>query len=341
MPEGRIRFIRGGFPMKFKVLPVILFIGLLLLALPIGCIDNNNNLSVSEQKKTVKIIAKRKKSEFWDVVRMGAESAGKEFNVNVEFWGPTNELEIDKQIEMVREVINEKVDALVLAACDYVKLVEPTEEVIAAKIPVIVIDSDLKSDKVKSFIGTDNVGAGYMVGKTLVDIIGENGNVAVMSFIKGAASADQREEGFFKAIKDHPGINIVTTEYCSSNIDLSEFLTYKILNEHEGLDAIAALNADSTVGVARAVEKRGLAGKIRIVGFDSTPDEIEFLERDVIDALIIQNPFSMGYLGVKYAVDTMNGKPVPKIVDTGSRVINKDNMYLPENQKLLFPLTDE
>jgi len=107
------------------------------------------------------------------------------------------------------------------------------------------------------------------------------------------------------------------------------------------IDAIAALNADSTVGVARAIEKRGLAGKIRIVGFDSTPDEIEFLERDVIDALIIQNPFSMGYLGVKYAVDTMNGKPVPKIVDTGSRVINKDNMYLPENQKLLFPLTDE
>jgi ribose transport system substrate-binding protein len=87
--------------------------------------------------------------------------------------------------------------------------------------------------------------------------------------------------------------------------------------------------------------KRGrLAGKIRIVGFDSTPDEIEFLESDVIDSLIIQNPFSMGYLGVKYAVDAMNGKPVPKIVDTGSKVINKDNMYLPENQKLLFPLTD-
>ena len=273
---------------------------------------------------------------------MGAEAAGKEFNVNVEFWGPTNELEIDKQIEMVREVINEKVDALVLAACDYVRLVEPTEEVIAAKIPVIVIDSDLKSDKVKSFIGTDNVGAGYMVGKTLVDTIGKNGNVAVMSFIKGAASADQREEGFFNAIKDYPGINIVTTEYCSSNIDLSESLTYKILNEHEeDLDAIAALNADSTVGVARAIEKRGFAGKIRIVGFDSTPDEIDFLERDVIDSLIIQNPFSMGYLGVKYAVDVMNGKPVPKIVDTGSRVINKDNMYLPENQKLLFPLTDE
>ncbi|NLM28297.1 MAG: ABC transporter substrate-binding protein [Clostridiaceae bacterium] len=328
--------------MKLRVVPYILFIGLLLLMLPIGCIDINNNLSAPEQKKTVKIIAKRKKSEFWDVVRMGAEAAGKEFNVNVEFWGPTNELEIDKQIEMVREVINEKVDALVLAACDYVRLVEPTEEVIAAKIPVIVIDSDLKSDKVKSFIGTDNVGAGYMVGKTLVDTIGKNGNVAVMSFIKGAASADQREEGFFNAIKDYPGINIVTTEYCSSNIDLSESLTYKILNEHgEDLDAIAALNADSTVGVARAIEKRGFAGKIRIVGFDSTPDEIDFLERDVIDSLIIQNPFSMGYLGVKYAVDVMNGKPVPKIVDTGSRVINKDNMYLPENQKLLFPLTDE
>jgi ribose transport system substrate-binding protein len=129
------------------------FFGMLLLMLPIAASMINNNLSVPEQKKTVKIIAKRKKSEFWDVVRMGAEAAGKEFNVNVEFWGPENELEIDKQIEMVREVINEKADALVLAACDYVRLVEPTEEVIAAKIPVIVIDSDLKSDKVKSFIG--------------------------------------------------------------------------------------------------------------------------------------------------------------------------------------------
>jgi ribose transport system substrate-binding protein len=325
--------------MRFRLLRVILSFSILLFLLPNGCVDDKH-LSTPEQKKTVKIITKRMKSEFWDVVRMGAEAAGKEFNVNVDFWGPKNELEIDLQIDMVREVINEKADALVLAACDYVKLVEPTEEVIAEKIRVIVLDSDLKSDKVKSFVGTDNVGAGYMVGKTLIEIMGENCNVAVMSFIKGAASADQREEGFFSAIKDYPGINVVTTEYCNSSIDMSEFLTYKILNEHKDLDVIAALNADSTSGVARAIEKRKLAGKIRVVGFDSTPDEIEFLESNVIDSLIIQNPFSMGYLGVKYAVDAMNGKPVPKIVDTGSKVINKDNMYLPENQKLLFPLTD-
>jgi ribose transport system substrate-binding protein len=324
--------------MRARALLIIIFFGMLTLIMPISC--GNNNLSVPEQKKMVKIIAKRMKSEFWDVVRMGAEAAEKEFNVNVEYWGPENELEIDKQIEKVREAINEKADAIVLAACDYVKLVEVTEQAISAKIPVIVIDSGLKSDKVKSFIGTDNVGAGYMVGKTLIEIVGENCNVAVMSFIKGAASADQREEGFFDAIKDYPEIKVVTTEYCNSNADMSEILTYRILDSHRDLDAIAALNADSTSGVARAVEKRGLAGKIRVVGFDSTPDEIEFLERDVIDSLIIQNPFSMGYLGVKYAVDAMVGKPVPRRVDTGSKVINKDNMYLPENQKLLFPLTD-
>lgn len=105
--------------MRFRLLRVILSFSILLFLLPNGCVDDKH-LSTPEQKKTVKIITKRMKSEFWDVVRMGAEAAGKEFNVNVDFWGPKNELEIDLQIDMVREVINEKADALVLAACDYI-----------------------------------------------------------------------------------------------------------------------------------------------------------------------------------------------------------------------------
>jgi ribose transport system substrate-binding protein len=319
-----------------KYLALVLTV--LILSSSFGC--KTNTLSTQEKKVNIKVIVKKASASFWSVVKMGAEAAGKEFDVNIDFKGPLNENDIAGQIRMVDDAIIEKADALVIAACDYTRLVDVTEKAVAAKIPVIVIDSELKSDKIKSFIGTDNVDAGNKLGETLVEIAGNKCNIAVMSFIKGAASADQREEGLLKTISKYKGINILAKEYCNSDQSTAEILTKKIINENKNLDAIVCLNAYGTEGTAHAVREMNKEGKVKIIGFDSTPEEIGYMEKGVIQTLIIQNPFSMGYLGVKYALDAMNNKSVPKRVNTGSKIINKDNMYLPENQKLVFPFTD-
>lgn len=320
----------------YRMVAVILTV--LLLSALFGC--SGSKLSTQEKSVVIKVIVKKNDGSFWEVVKMGAEAAGKEFGINVDFDGPTDENDIDGQIQFVNEAINEKVDALVLAASDYLKLVDVAEKASAEGIPVIIIDSGIKSDKMKSFIGTDNVDAGKKLGETFINKVGNKCNIAVMSFIKGAASSDQREEGFFETIKTQSGIRLLSKEYCNSDENTAQQLTEKLIKKYPDIDAIVCLNAYGTTGTARAIEKLGMAGKVKIIGFDSTPEEINFVEKDVIQSLVIQNPFNMGYLGVKYALDAMNGQAVPKSVNTGSKVIDKDNMYLPENQKLVFPFTN-
>lgn len=324
---------------KLKITTMILILLALIPAIALtGC--KPDELSLNDNKKTIKIIVKKTGAIFWSVVQMGAEAAAKEFDVTIDFVGPSNEGDIEEQIKMVEQAIEERVNAIVLAAGDYIKLVDVAEKAIAAGIPVIVIDSDLKSDNVKSFIGTDNIDAGSMLGETMVDKVGSKCKVAVMSFIKGTATADQREAGLFKIMDQYPDIEVLSTEYCNSNEDMAEVLTEKLVDQFGSMDAIVCLNAYGTIGTARAIEKLDLVGDVKVIGFDTTTEEIELLEKGVIQALVTQNPFSMGYLGVKHAVDAMNGKAVAKRVDTGSKIITKDNMYLPENQKLLFPFTE-
>lgn len=319
-----------------RVLAVILAVSLPLSLS--GC--SGNRLSTQEKRVHIKMVVKKQGGDFWTVVRMGAEAAGKEFDVDVDFQGPTDEKDIEGQIRIVDKAITQKTDALVLAASDYTRLVDVAEKAVKSGIPVIVIDSDINSDKMVSFIGTDNVDAGRMLGDTLVEKVGDDCNIAVMSFIKGAASSDQREEGLFEVLGKHDSIKVLTTEYCYSDENTAEKLTEKLVQDYPELDAVICTNAYGTTGTARAIEKLGMSGKIKVIGFDSTPEEISFLEKDVVQSLTVQNPFSMGYLGIKYALDALHAKSLPKRVNTGSTDIDKNNMYEPGNQKLLFPFTN-
>lgn len=301
---------------------------------------SGDSLSDEENQTRVKVIVKKRDYDYWAVVQMGAEAAGREFGVEVDFDGPTNEKDIDGQIRMVQSAVAQKFDALVLAASDYVALAPAAEQARAAGMPVIIIDSNIKSDKMNSFVGTDNVDAGRKLGESLIEKVGTGCDIAVMSFVKGAATADQREEGFFKQISGYPDIKLLETAYCNSDEDYASELTYGIVDKYPELDAIVCLNAYGTVGVARAITEMGKAGEISIIGFDSTPQEVSFMEQGAIQSLVIQNPFNMGYLGVKYALDALKNVSVPETVNTGANVIDQENMYLPENQKLVFPFTD-
>jgi ribose transport system substrate-binding protein len=304
----------------------------------LGCADNT--LSSEEKRTKIEVVVKKKDASFWSVVRLGAEAAGKEFDVDVKFDGPVNEKDIEEQIKIVDAAINEKVDAIVLAASDYTKLIDVVERADAQKIPVVIIDSELNSNKIKAFVGTDNIDAGNKLGQTLVEKLGKSCKIAVMSFIKGAATSDQREQGVFQELNKYPNIKVVSTLYSSSDENIAYGLTKTLIKENPDLDAIVCTNAYGTVGTARAVEEEGKAGSIKIIGFDSTPEEISFVEKGVIDALVVQNPFNMGYLGVKYALDSIKKKAVPQYTNTESTYIDKNNMYQPENEKLVFPFTN-
>lgn len=292
------------------------------------------------QKKKIEVIVKARDNDFWRTVILGCESAKKEFGIDLEINTPANEKDVEGQIKIVNAAIAKKIDAIVLAACDYKKLVPVSEKAIKLGIPVIVIDSAVDSAKVSSFIATDNKLAGGFVGKKLVEIAGSRCNIVVMNFVKGSATGDQREKGLFDVINKYPGIKVLDKTYSSSVEKIAMKQTENIIKKYHQLKAIVALNAPTTIGACDALKKMNLKGKVKVIGFDSTNEEINFIEEGIIQATVVQNPYSMGYLGVKNALEVLDKKVVPRYVDTGTKVIDKNNMYTPENQKLLFPFVN-
>jgi ribose transport system substrate-binding protein len=316
---------------------LVLFLVIMILPGISGC---QRNLNLEGTTKNIALIVRMNNGYYWGSVKLGADAAANEFNVNVRYTAPEDEEDVEGQIRLVNSELDQKVDALILAASDYNALVEVTERAAGMHIPVIIIDSEVNTDKIDSYIATDNNDAGIKAGNQLVKILsGSDGEkkVGIMNFVKGTRNAEQREEGLLKAISAYPGIKVVAKEYCSSDKKLAFELTQKMIRNNNDISAIVALNAISSEGVAEAVSQLDLAGKVNIIAFDSTPNEIDYMEKGVIQVLITQNPFNMGYLSVKYAVDAMNGVSINKYYDTGSEIINRDNMYLPENQRLLFP----
>lgn len=307
------------------------------LSLVYGCTKTEGQ---DTPKKTVQLVAKKNDSSYWYTVMLGAEAAGKEFDVNVKFSAPLNEDDINEQVDIMNKAIEDKVDGIVLAASDYKKLVPVTERAIEAGIPVVIVDSELNSSKVSSFIATDNKEAGELAGERLAELTKGKADVAIVSFVKGTAPAMQREQGFLEAIEKYPDIKVVTTEYSLSDEKRANEVTKEIIKKYGKIDAIAALNGYSAIGVARAIEELGLSGKVKVVAFDNFTEEIDYLEEGVIQATVVQNPYSMGYLGIKNVLDVLNKKDVSKHINTDSKVIDKGNMYTRENQKLLFPFVE-
>lgn len=296
----------------------------------------NDSIKIEEKAK-IALVLKMNTGYHWGTIKQGADTAAREFNVNIYFYAPLQEEDVNGQIELVNQALDADVDALILAASDFKQLVEVTEKAYDRKIPVIIIESLVDTDKIHSYIATDNLDAGRKAGNALVEIAGPKSNVAVMNFIKGTSNADDREKGLLEVIDQYPDINVVAKEYCLSNMNRAITLTKEIISKNEDLDAIVALNSVSSEGVAQAVEELGLGGKVKIIAFDSTIREIDYLAEGIIHAMVIQNPFSMGYLGVKYAVEMLNGNKIDSYYKTEAKVITKENMYLRENQKLLFP----
>jgi ribose transport system substrate-binding protein len=235
-------------------------------------------------------------------------------------------------------MITSKVDALVLAACDEQALIPTVQSAVDEGIPVITIDSGVASELPASFVATDNVAGAKMAADTLAGLIGNAGSVGLIPFIKGAATSNMREEGFLEGIKAYPDIKVSATLYCQSDVEEAMTVTQDMLTQDAAMKGIFATNEPAAIGAAAALKAAGRAGEVKLVAFDGAEEEIKGLQDGSIHALIVQNPYRMGYLGVKAALDAIAGKPVEKRIDTGVTVVTMENFNEPEVQKLLYPM---
>ncbi|MFC5447141.1 substrate-binding domain-containing protein [Paenibacillus aestuarii] len=312
----------------------------LLLVIGMGVMLVTNRIEAKD--KPIIVIPKTIDSrvEFWQVLKQGVKVAAKEYNTDITIVGTPSESDIDEQIRLVDEAIAQKPKAIILAATDYNRLVPVAHKAIRAGIKLITVDSGLEGGISSSFIATDSYAAGGKAVDAMRRYVQGPAKFAIVSFVKTSTTQLDRENGVRDKLLNDPSAQVFDTLYSNGSEEKAYAQTKVLLTEHPDIRGIFGLNEVSTVGAARALKDMGLGGSIKLVGFDSSMNEISFLEADILQATIVQKPFNMGYLAVKTALQVYNGEKVKPVMDTGSEVISKENMYTSENQKLLFPFIE-
>ena len=298
-------------------------------------------------RQTIAVIPKGTSHVFWQSIHAGALKAGAELGVDIAYRGPLREDDRDSQVAEVENAVGRGVAGIVLAPLDDAALVAPVSAAMRQKIPVVVIDSGLKGDDYVSFVATDNEAGGRLGGEKLASLVGGKGRVVLLRYAEGSDSTTKREEGFLAAMRTNPGITVVSSnQYAGADVEGAYKKGEAILSQHKrpdgslDIDAIFCANESSTFGMLRVLQDNGWAGKVKFVGFDASASLVKSLRDGDLDALVVQDPVRMGYLGVKTVVSHLKGEKVERRIDTGVRVIARDEMDTPEAKELLQPDLD-
>jgi ribose transport system substrate-binding protein len=253
------------------------------------------------------------------------------------FWnGPEREGDREKQIQIVEDFIVRKISGIVLAPNDRKALVPSVEKVFEKNIPCVIIDSQIDTERIVSFVATDNYKGGVIAARRMGEILAGKGNIVVIKYAPGSASTEKREAGFIETIeKEFPEVKIVDTKYGLDTVETALQATEDLLTKNAELDGLYACNESTSVGALRAMQSQGRSGKIKMVGFDAGELLIEGLKSGAIDSLVVQNPYKMGYEGVKAVVARLDGREVPKRLDTGVELVTLKRLEEPEIKALL------
>jgi ribose transport system substrate-binding protein len=322
--------------LKVGPYPVILVI-LALLAIACGGTPD------APGQLTIAVIPKGTSHVFWQSIHAGARRAASELGVQVVWRGPLREDDRDSQVSEVESAVGRRVSGIVLAPLDEAALVGPVTSAMRTGVPVVIIDSGLKGNEYVSFVATDNEAGGRLGGEHLAEIV-SRGKVVLLRYAEGSESTMRREDGFLDAITKHPGIEIVSSnQYGGADVEgaykKSEALLSRYKNPDGSLaiDGIFCPNESTTFAMLRVLQDNGWAGKVRFVGFDASDTLVKGLRDGHIDALVVQDPMRMGYLGVKTMVSHIKGEKVERRIDTGVRLVTRDVMDQPEVKELLQP----
>lgn len=291
-----------------------------------------------DRSDTVRIgvVPKAVAHEFWGAVHAGVDAAAAEAGVTIEWQGPPTEIDFSRQIEIVDAMINSRVDGLVVAPTEATALIGVVERAAREGIPVTVFDSGINTDQYVSFVASNNYDAGATAARTLAGLLGSQGKIAVVKMVAGSNSTMQREEGFEDTLaKEFPGIEIVDFKYCQADRALALSVSENMLTAHPDLDGMFASAEPATVGAAKALRNRDRYTQVQLVGFDWTYTLEKDFRDGVVRALVVQDPFQIGYRSVKTVLAALAGESPPKRVDTGFQVVTLENLDTPEVEALL------
>ncbi len=298
---------------------------------------------------TIAVIPKGTTHEYWKSIHAGAMKASLDCkaagdNVTIIWKGPLKEDDREQQIQVVENFLTGNVKGIVLAPLDSKALVAPVETATQAGVPVVIIDSGLESQSYVSFVATDNYKGGQKAADRLGEVMGGKGKLIVLRYQEGSASTEQREAGFLDEFtKKFPDVKIISSDqHSGATRDTAYQAGQNLLNRFGSeVTGIFTPNESSCAGMVLALRDAGLAGKVMHVGFDSDGPLLDALKAGELQGLVVQDPFQMGYIGVKTMVDSLKGVKVEKKIDTPVQLVTKDNLEDPAIKALINPPLDQ
>src|SRR6476661_527173 len=302
-------------------------------------------VAMAQTKPTIPVIVKDTTSVYWQTVLAGARKAGQDFGVEIAELGAQSESDAGAQIALLENAVSSNPAAVVIAPAHFAALSKRIDEA-AKRVKVIAIDSTADSKALTSVLATDNVQAGRIAADILAERIQKTyadaeGDVALITALPGVASLDQRAKGFKEQLAAKYGaLSIVAEKVAGGQASTGRDIMKEIITANPELRGVFASTLIMAQGAAQAVaeSKTNKTGdKINLIGFDSDDQLVKFLQDGTIAALVVQDPFRMGYEGVKIALAASKGEQVPASVDTGASAITKANMNSARSQELLNP----
>ncbi len=286
----------------------------------------------------VGVVPKGTNHTFWQSVHAGAIKAGREFDLEILWNAPQMEIDSARQIAIVENLITRRVDGIVLAPVDADALVAVVERAADSGIPVAIFDSAINSDRIVTFVVTDNYKGGVMAAERMGAILAGKGKVGVIGFMPGSASTMKREAGFVETVAEKfPGIEIVGVKFNMADRAKALAEAENLMTAHPDLAGFFADNESSVDGTVQAVKQRGLAGKVRIVGFDASETLVGEMRAGVIDSIVVQDPFKMGFESTRQMALHLRGGETQRHIDSGAYLLLPENVDAPEMQAVVFP----
>ncbi|MEY2429466.1 MAG: ribose transport system substrate-binding protein [Verrucomicrobiota bacterium] len=301
----------------------ILLAAVLTTLLLAGCGKKGDEKGTAKQR--VFVMVPKGVHPYYEPCYEGFKDAAAKYGVKAEYRA-AKAFEVPQQVEIIENVIARHVDGIAISALDDQGLAPAIAEAVGAGIKVLTFDAPAPSSKALTYIGTVNEAAGYAGAEELLKIMKGEGEVAVLQAGLGAPNLNDRYKGFERCMAEKaPNIKIVAREDEQGKIDVTVNKTEALLQAHPNLKAIFGFSAEVCPGAAAALKQQGKAGKIILAGFDDLPDTLAGIRSGVVNFCIAQRTYKMGWLSVEKLLEALDGKPLPKTIDTGVLVITKEN----------------
>lgn len=321
---------------KTRAAALVLVLAFSVTLFAVGRREGASDRPSGEHDIFISVISKGFQHEFWQTVRRGTLEAAQELGIRVTFEGPATEAMVDVQVTMMRNAIVRRSSAILLAALDADAMVPLVEEAVAQGIPVATFDSGVNSDLPVTVVETDNRAGGALAADRLARLISGQGTVGLIVHDRTSRSGVDRRDGFLERMRTaYPQIVVLEPVYGGGFHDQSAELAVTMVRRHPDLAGMFAANEGSAVGAALGLQEAGAVDRVALVGFDASAQQIQLLRAELIDGFVVQNPFNMGYLGIRALYDHLEGRAIPRRIDTGAVYVDRSNIDRPDIRALL------